>query len=184
MKCNSIIPTLLAATFVIGMDASGQQNKDTLKDDLETCYNTWRLQMVRSDYDGWRTYTSAYRQIKVRNLIVSEKRKFPAAVFENTIPFPPLAPLRYIGAIRKGNTAAATYYGKIDFGIGGNPTDNALVLLFTLERGKWKYDQARFFNLANIPDVKERLKRGDKTILEEQDEIGRASCRERVYGLV
>lgn len=83
---------------------------------------------------------------------------------------PALAPLMYVGSVVDGPTAAATYYGKVDLGLGQEPTDsNALVLLFTHENGKWKYDQARFFNLTRLPAVKERLKRGDATVLMEQD---------------
>lgn len=76
----------------------------------------------------------------------------------------------YVGSVVNGPTAAATYYGKVDLGLGQEPTDsNALVLLFTHENGKWKYDQARFFNLTRLPAVKERLKRGDASVLMEQD---------------
>ena len=83
---------------------------------------------------------------------------------------PALAPLMYVGSVVNGPTAAATYYGKVDLGLGQEPTDsNALVLLFTHENGKWKYDQARFFNLTRLPAVKERLKRGDASVLMEQD---------------
>lgn len=83
---------------------------------------------------------------------------------------PALSPLMYVGSVVDGPTAAATYYGKVDLGLGEEPTDaNALVLLFTNERGKWKYDQARFFNLSRLPAVRDRLKRGDATVLMEQD---------------
>lgn len=108
--------------------------------------------------------------MKVRNLAVSEKRPFPASLFRQPMAPPALAPLMYVGSVVNGPTAAATYYGKVDLGLGQEPTDsNALVLLFTHENGKWKYDQARFFNLTRLPAVKERLKRGDASVLMEQD---------------
>ena len=169
MRYDQFVLPLSAILCATGMVASAQSAKDDLHDQLESAYNTWRLHMIRGNYDGWRATTSAYRQVKVRNLVVSDRKKFPDAIFQQMLAAPPLAPLRYIGAIRKGNTAAATYYGKIDLGIGGNPTENALVLLFTFEKGKWKYDQCRFFNLAHIPKVKDRLQKGDKTVLDEQD---------------
>ena len=48
-----------------------------LRDDLDVAYNTWRLHLLRGNYDGWRSTTSAYRQVKVRNLAVSENAPFP-----------------------------------------------------------------------------------------------------------
>lgn len=157
----------LAALFSTVSAQTIQEQR--LKSDLETVYNTWRQSMLRENYEGWLQTTSAYRKMKVRNLAVSEKRPFPASLFAHQMSPPSLMPLRYVGAVVKGPTAAATYFGKVDMDIGGNPSENALVLLFNYERGAWKYDQARFFNLGNLPDVKERLRNGDAKILQEQD---------------
>ncbi len=148
---------------------SSSQSQAQLKSDLETAYNTWRQHMVRQNYDGWQQTTAAYRKVKVRNLAVSEKRPWPQSLFNQQISPPSLLPLRYIGSVVKGPTAAATYFGKVDWGIGGAPSENAYVLLFTNERGMWKYDQARFFNLAQLPKVRERLRNNDVSVLEEQD---------------
>lgn len=159
-----------AAAFMNSALAAPRPGDSQLRDDLDVAYNTWRLHMLRGNYDGWRATTSAYRQVKVRNLAVSEKRPFPASLFRQPMAPPALSPLMYVGSVVDGPTAAATYYGKVDLGLGEEPTDaNALVLLFTNERGKWKYDQARFFNLSRLPAVRDRLKRGDATVLMEQD---------------
>lgn len=159
-----------AAALLAPASAAPRPGDAKLRDDLDVAYNTWRLHLLRGNYDGWRATTSAYRQVKVRNLAVSEKRSFPASLFRQPMAPPALAPLMYVGSVVDGPTAAATYYGKVDLGLGQEPTDsNALVLLFTHENGKWKYDQARFFNLTRLPAVKERLKRGDATVLMEQD---------------
>lgn len=158
------------AAFLSFAYATPQLGNAKLKDDLDAAYNTWRLHLIRGNYDGWKATTSAYRQVKVRNLAVSEKRPFPASLFRQPIAPPALSPLMYVGSVLDGATAAATYYGKVDLELGQEPSDsNALVLLFTYERGKWKYDQARFFNLSRLPDVKERLKRKDTSVLIEQD---------------
>lgn len=159
-----------AAALTTSSTAAPQPGDAKLRDDLDVAYNTWRLHLLRGNYDGWKSTTSAYRQVKVRNLAVSEKRPFPASLFRQPMAPPALSPLMYVGSVVDGPTAAATYYGKVDLGLGQEPTDsNALVLLFTNERGKWKYDQARFFNLTRLPAVKDRLKRGDATVLMEQD---------------
>ncbi len=147
-----------------------QPGNAQLRDDLDVVYNTWRLHMIRGNYDGWRATTSAYRQVKVRNLAVSERRPWPATLFHQPMEPPALSTLMYVGCVVDGPTAAATYYGKVDMGLGEAPkSSNALVLLFTKERGKWMYDQSRFFNLSRLPAVKDRLQRGDATVLMEQD---------------
>lgn len=158
---------LLAAIFPAASSQTVQEER--LKKDLETVYNTWRQSMLRENYEGWQQTTSAYRKMKVRNLAVSEKKPFPASLFAQRMSPASLMPLKYIGTIVKGPTAAATYFGKVDWGIGGSPTENALVLLFTYEKGSWKYDQARFFNLGNLPSVKDRLRNRDAKVLAEQD---------------
>lgn len=171
MTFRSIFSLACCAAALLSPASAAPRPGDTkLRDDLDVAYNTWRLHLLRGNYDGWRATTSAYRQVKVRNLAVSEKRPFPASLFRQPMAPPALAPLMYVGSVVNGPTAAATYYGKVDLGLGQEPTDsNALVLLFTHENGKWKYDQARFFNLTRLPAVKERLKRGDASVLMEQD---------------
>ncbi len=157
----------LCTVFVSLADTSISQ--DRLRNDFETVYNTWRQYMVRQDFEGWQRTTARFRQVSVRNLAVSEKQPWPASLFNKNIAPPSLMTLRYVGSVVKGPTAAVTYFGKVDMGFGGSPTNNAYVILFARENGQWKYDTARFFNLSRIPDVRNRLSRGDATILQEQD---------------
>ncbi|MEG1507609.1 MAG: hypothetical protein RR373_03125 [Akkermansia sp.] len=163
---------LLALGCIVTFASSSEAqslNQDAMKSDLETVYNTWRQSMLRNNYEGWQAQTSTYRKVRVRNLAVSEKKPFPQSLFRKDIAPPSLMPLKYIGAVVKGSTAAATYFGKIDWGIGGQPTENAYVLLFTKEKGVWKYDQARFFNLSHLPKVRARLRNADASVLHQQD---------------
>ncbi|MDO4409707.1 MAG: hypothetical protein Q4C05_00305 [Akkermansia sp.] len=172
MTVRTFIISLCCAVLsgVSFSDAAPQLGSPALRNALDVTYNTWRLHMMRGNYEGWQSLTSSYRQMKVRNLAVSEKRPFPASLFRQPMAPPALAPLMFVGALIDGPTAAATYYGKIDLGLGVEPKEsNALVLLFTYERGKWCYDQARFFNLSKLNSVKERLQRGDSSVLLEQD---------------
>lgn len=140
-------------------------------DIAETMYNTWRISMLNKDFQAWKSATGFARQAKVHNLVVSEKKPYPAAIFEAQATPPSLANLRFVGALggSAGKTLAATYFGKVDLGVGGQPSDNALVLLFVEDKGKWRYDQSRFFNLGHLPKVRERLARGDASVLKEQD---------------
>ena len=113
-----------AAALLSPASAAPRPGDAKLRDDLDVAYNTWRLHLLRGNYDGWRATTSAYRQVKVRNLAVSEKRPFPASLFRQPMAPPALAPLMYVGSVVNGPTAAATYYGKVDLGLGQEPTDS------------------------------------------------------------
>lgn len=137
----------------------------------DTIYNTWRVAMMRGNENAWRNATTQSRQVKVRNLIVSQKGKFPQDVFRDQPAPPALENFAYVGAVAgpTNRTLAATYLGKIQLGEKGKSEMNALVLEFVHEGGKWRYDQSRFFNLSRLPQVEKRLRVGDVTVLLEQD---------------
>ena len=136
----------------------------------ERVYSTWRIGMTRRNEVAWRSATTKARQMKVRNLITSQKGNFPDDFFRNQPEPPSLSNFRYIGAITGcGNrTLAATYVGNVQLG-DSKAAENAFVLLFVFEDGKWKFDQSRMFNLSRLPKVRERLHRGDLGVLMEQD---------------
>lgn len=137
---------------------------------VERVYNTWRIGMVRKDETAWRSATSQSRQMKVRNLIVSQKGTFPQDFFTNQPEPPSLDKFHYIGSIADASkrSLAATYVGKVQLGE-SKAAENAFVLLFVLENGQWKFDQSRMFNLDSVPGVKDRLHKGDLSVLLEQD---------------
>ena len=90
----------------------------------ESSYNAWREAMIRRDASTWQKVTAEHRRIEVQNRIVAEKRAFPAAVFDLPTAPPALAGLQFLEAKQNGATAKASYFGKIDFGVGGKPTAN------------------------------------------------------------
>lgn len=63
---------------------------------------------------------------------------------------------------------AATYLGKMQLGDAG-AKQNAFVLEFVHENGKWRLDQTRFFDLSRLPGVLKRLEERDLSVLREQD---------------
>lgn len=136
----------------------------------ETVYNTWRLSMIRGNEQAWRASTCRSRQMKVRNLIISQRGQFPRDFFRYTQEAPNLDNFVFVGALLgcKGTTMACTYVGKLQLG-DGQPKENAFVLEFVLEQGKWKLDQTRFFDLTQLPDVRKRLYNKDLNLLKEQD---------------
>lgn len=145
-----------------------QQQARTIAD---TIYNTWRVAMMSGNENAWRNITTQSRRVKVRNLIVSQKGKFPQDIFRDQPAPPALENFAYVGALAgpTNRTLAATYLGKVQLGEKGKSEMNALVLEFVHEGGKWRYDQSRFFNLGRLPQVEKRLRAGDLSVLQEQD---------------
>lgn len=144
--------------------------QDNLRPALETTYNAWRESMIRRDPSIWQRVTAEHRRVEVKNRIISEKQPFPAAVFDLPAPPPSLQGLKFLEAKQKGATAKASYFGKIDFGVGGEPTDNLLVLSFVKGSGGWLYDRADFVNLVSLPAVRKELAAGDLKYLNETPE--------------
>jgi len=144
--------------------------EDELRQALERSYNAWRESIIRRDAATWQRTTAPHRRMEVRNRIVSEKRAFPASVFDLPAPPPALAGLTFLEAVQNGPTAKASYFGKVDFGVGGTPSDNLLVLSFVRGVGGWLYDRADFVNLAALPEVRKELAAGDLRYLRETPE--------------
>ncbi len=155
-------PFILTLAFII--QCVGVASAD-LRQDLESSYTSWRAALIKKDARTWQQVTAPHRQMEVRNRIVSEKQPFPAAVFELPAPPPPLTGLAFLEAKRNGATAKAAYFGKIDFGVGGDPTENLLVLAFVQGPRGWLYDRADFVNLTALPEVRKELAAGDLSYL-------------------
>jgi hypothetical protein len=162
-----MIRLFCAASLVLAGVASAQEN---LQPALESTYNTWRTAIIRKDAAAWQRITAPHRRIEVKNRIVSEKKPFPATVFALPAPPPALTGLKFLAAKANGPTAKAAYFGKVDFGVGGTPTDNLLVLSFVRGAGGWLYDRADFVNLAALPEVRRELAAGNLNYLKETPE--------------
>lgn len=144
--------------------------QDNLRPSLETTYSAWREAMIRKDVSVWQRVTAESRRVEVRNRILAEKQPFPAAVFNLPSPPPSLQGLKFLEAKQKGSTAKASYFGKVDFGVGGAPTENLLVLSFIKGSGGWLYDRADFVNLTALSAVRKELAAGNLNYLNETPE--------------
>lgn len=164
MNTRTILAGVLAAVTVASVPARGQ---DGLGAKLEKVYGQWRQAMVARDAATWQAVTAEARRMEVRNRLVSEKRPFPGGVFEVPAAPPALKGLRLVQAKQAGRTAKAVWFGKVDFGVGGEPTDNLLVLSFVAEGNAWKYDTADFVSLAALPEVRKELAAGDDKYVRE-----------------
>lgn len=152
------------------MAAAFSNAQEDLKIGLENCYNGWRDAVIRKDAGAWERLTPEFRRIEVKNRIVSEKRVYPAAIFDLPAPPPAVKGLKFLDAKQNGMTAKSSYFGKIDFGIGGDPSENLLVLSFVRSGAGWLYDRADFVNLTALPEVRKELAAGDLKYLKETPE--------------
>lgn len=144
--------------------------QDNLRPALETTYSAWREAMIRRDPSAWQRVTAEHRRVEVRNRIISEKLPFPTTLFDLPAPPPGIQGLKFLEAKQNGATAKASYFGKIDFGVGGEPTENLLVLSFVHGSGGWLYDRADYVNLTALPEVRKELTEGNLKYLKETPE--------------
>lgn len=161
---------LTVCLLLIASVARGQDTAALAKNLIAT-YQGWRQSIISSDARQWSALTAKHRQTEIRNRLVSEKRAFPAAVFQLPAPPPSLDGLKTIHVSQRGATAKAAFYGKIDFGVGGEPTKNIMVISFTNEGGRWKYDKADFVNLSALDAVRKELDEGDLSYVRETPEF-------------
>lgn len=164
---SAMIRAICAASLCLMAFVSAE---DALRPELEQSYNAWRDAIVRRDAATWQRVTAPHRRMEVKNRIVSEKRAFPATVFDLPAPPPSINGLKFLEAKQNGPTAKASYFGKVDFGVGGEPSDNLLVLSFVRGGSGWLYDRADFVNLAALPEVRKELAARELKYLKETPE--------------
>lgn len=162
---------MIRAIFVTALAISSLASaQEALRAPLETTYNAWRQAVTNRDFATWERVTASHRRQEVRNRIVSEKRAFPAAIFDIPATPPAIGSLKFLEATQNGPTAKASYFGKVDFQVDGQPTDNLLVLSYIKEGNAWLYDRADYVNLEGLPDVRRELAAGDLSYLKETPE--------------
>ena len=127
--------------------------------------------MITKNPNNWQKYTSQLRQTNVRNRLWSERRAFPQGVFNAPVSPPNIQNLKALRVRVNKNTAKSVYYGKVDFGVGGQPTDNVFVVSYLKEKAGWKYDGGEFVNLNLLPKVREEIAKGDYKFVDSKDFI-------------
>lgn len=160
----------LSICLLLASPLSAQADLAALGQQLTKTYDAWRSAVVSKDTRQWQALTARHRQQEVKNRLLSEKRAFPAGVFQLPAPPPSLNGLRVMHVSQKGPTAKVGYYGPVNFGIGGTPTKNVLVLSFVSDRGRWAYDRADFVNLLALPEVRKELDAGNPRYFRETPE--------------
>jgi len=150
------------------MEAYGLSDKQ-LVSHLFKVYDSWREAMVTKNPKAWKQNTSTARIINVRNRIWSERRAFPQSVFDIPIAPPDIRKLKALRVRVNGETAKAIFFGKVDFGVGGQPTENVFVVSYVREQDRWKYHGGEYVKLDLIPAVKKQIQAGDYQYFDQDD---------------
>lgn len=165
---------VIALTFWLSpnvLKAADSQSKAALElqPTLESTYKIWRNAMIQKDFNAWRTATASYRQMETRNRIVSQRQKYPDALFAIPLQAPALSQLVLMNILAKGDTANAVYFGKADFGLAENQavSDNFIVLKYIRESGQWKFDNLRIIKFGNDADLLLKIRNQDYSFLKD-----------------
>jgi hypothetical protein len=160
---------MIAVLFsALSMEAYGLSDKQ-LVSHLFKVYDSWREAMVTKNPKAWKQNTSTARIINVRNRIWSERRAFPQSVFDIPIAPPDIRKLKALRVRVNGETAKAIFFGKVDFGVGGLPTENVFVVSYVREQDRWKYHGGEYVKLDLIPAVKKQIQAGDYQYFDQDD---------------
>jgi hypothetical protein len=138
----------------------------TLRGVLERVYIGWSEAMRRSDLTGFSRHTSRYRQMCLRNEVISLRQPWPRAVFRGIVQAPPLQGLNCVDAAEHGDTARLAYFGRVDFGLEAGGGENPVVLRFLREPDGWKFDWIQYVNLGRDEAARQAVRRGDRKWLE------------------
>ena len=135
-----------------------------LQGKLERVYLDWRGAIMAKSMDTWTRSTAIYRQMTARNLIISQKLRYPDAIFDLPMQPPDILPLKLIEVEAVGPTAHLVYFGRVNLGLDIESKDlpeSLLLLKFYQEPAGWKFDTSRLIQLADAPEIKKQLQ-GDK----------------------
>jgi hypothetical protein len=157
---QAILSILCLATTFCPLAAPAQDTRPTVRATLERAYEKWRSAMLQRDSRAWAASVTTYRHIITRNLIVSQRKPFPDAIFAVPMAPPAIDGLRLLEAQAVGPTAHLLYFGKVEIGTEGDVPDNVLMLKFFNEDGLWKFDSSKLLQLSEQPDLRAQLQKG------------------------
>ncbi|MDB4712373.1 hypothetical protein OAF35_06850 [Verrucomicrobiales bacterium] len=135
---------------------------------LQSVFGGWRKAMTEKDLALWQKSTAKFRQIGIRNMIVSQKNKWPESLFEGPVKPPNISSMKMAKIMINGPTAQLVYFGKADFGIGEDVKSpkGLLFLMFIKESNDWKFSTSRFMNLSNAEEISTAAQLGDFSFLD------------------
>jgi hypothetical protein len=163
-----LVPCLLLAA-ISPLAAEPEVPQKPLQATLIETYQGWRTSMIEADYQAWQKYTANYRRAVTRNNIVSQKLKFPQALFAVPMKPPSIDGLDPIQARAVGPTGQLVYYGQIDIGLelpeGAVLPDNLLILKFIKDGSQWRFNTLSMLNLKGAAGIEKQIASKDYSFL-------------------
>lgn len=167
MSRSALFLCCLAGLFLLPGNLFADDSSE-LRGTLDKIYSEWRSALLAKNLKAWQTCTTTYRQIVTHNTIVSQRLRYPDAIFVLPVTPPDTLKLKLLEVEAVGETAHLVYFGKIDLGLGDEVKDvpeNLIVLKFFKEKTGWKFDSTKFINLADNPEMREACQRGNPEFL-------------------
>jgi len=162
-----LVSIILILVTSPALKAQGTNNNE-VTDTLKAVFDDWTKAMTNKDLSLWQKSTAKFRQIGIRNMIVSQKNKWPEALFEGPVKPPNLSSMKMAKTMVNGRTAQLVYFGKADFGIGEDvkAPEGLLFLMFIKESNDWKFSTSRFMNLNNAEEISAAAQSGNFSFLD------------------
>jgi len=162
-----LVSIILILVTCPALKAQGTNNNE-VTDTLKAVFDDWTKAMTNKDLSLWQKSTAKFRQIGIRNMIVSQKNKWPEALFEGPVKPPNLSSMKMAKTMVNGRTAQLVYFGKADFGIGEDvkAPEGLLFLMFIKESNDWKFSTSRFMNLNNAEEISAAAQSGNFSFLD------------------
>ncbi len=147
------------------------QTDGALRTELVRTYVNWLQAMRSMDVTAFSNHTSRYRQMCLRNEVVSLRQPWPAAIFKSVIQAPDVSRLTFMDAKARGDTARLVYFGQVDFALESDlvTPENPLIVRFLSEKGRWKFDWLQYVNLGRDEDLRRQIRGGGRQWLEEEE---------------
>jgi hypothetical protein len=171
MRYNSIL--LFAATALVFSCCSCRIHAadpvtDDLSNELQAVFKKWSQAMQEQNRELWEETTAKYRQIGIRNMIVSQKKNWPGALFESSVSPPDISAMKFARMMIKGVTAQLVYFGSPDFGVEEDAEipDGLLFLMFIREKSGWKFTTSRFMGLDGAEEIATAAGKADYSFLD------------------
>jgi hypothetical protein len=163
----------LLASLAAGGRVFGQRaGSSALRTELQNTYIAWLQAMRQKDVTAFAAHTSQYRQMCLKNEIVSMGQSWPMAVFKSVIQAPDVSRLTFVDAAEFGDTARVVYFGRVDFALETDAPvtpENPLIVRFLRENGAWKFDWIQYVNLGSDDDTRREARTGGRKWLESEE---------------
>ena len=160
--------TILMVFLITIKVCSAATSKDSLSKELNSIFLNWSSSMNDQNLEKWRRTTANFRKVGIRNMIVSQKKKWPESLFESPVSPPKIDSMKMVKLMLNGPTAQLVYFGQPDFGISKEveTPEGLLFLMFVKENEGWKFGTSRFMNLNNTEEITASAKSGDFSFLD------------------